>query len=544
MWCGAQARMRDDLLGSQKDTMTDHIDNEPIDPIQAEFDAAFYLANNPDVAEAGVNPFQHFMTLGWREGRDPSRRFSLAAYLEFNPDIGAAGINPFAHYVVTGRGEGRSLKHDRGFRYDILTTAAPLESRISYLREFFPDGEPSRTAALAERLQQVDASTRLHVTISHDDFTANLGGVQLCLRREAEALRAAGATHIHLYPAAPGLVVDFERARPLVGVLVDGQPAGIYPHAILKEQLGSFARGRALTFAVHSFIGHNVSAMTPVLQAMGATSGYFWVHDFSSVCAHYALLRNDVAFCGAPPADSPACGICQYGRRRKLQVAEHSRFFRAFAMTVLAPSQAALDLWSRSFPVKPAAALVHPHARLWPRLGGEVVQHPSGPLRVAFLGMPAEHKGWPVYAHLVERFINDDRYEFHHLGKTPDPSVEALFTAIEPRPDVREPMAAAVEHLAIDVAVIWSLCPETFCFTAYEAVAGGAAVLTNPDAGNVPHFVTETGKGMVAEDEHVLMDLFERGTVLSLSRSSPGRDLYSLSYSQMSADFVLEKTLS
>jgi len=536
--------MRDDLLGSQKDTMTAQIANDPIDPIQAEFDAAFYLANNQDVAEAGVDPFQHFMALGWREGRDPNRRFSLAAYLELNPDIGAAGINPFAHYVVTGRGEGRPLKHDRGFRYEILTTGSTLESRIRNLRDLFPDGEPTRTTVLTEKLQQVDASTRLHVTISHDDFTANLGGVQLCLMREAEALRAVGTTHIHLYPAAPGLVIDFERARPLVGVLVDGQPAGVYPHAVLIEQLGLFAKARDLTFAVHSFIGHTISAMTPVLQSMGATSGYFWVHDFSSLCAHYALLRNDVAFCGAPPADSPACGICQYGRRRRLHLAEHSRFFMAFSMTVLAPSQAALDLWSRSFPVKPAAALVHPHARLQPRQGQKTAHRPPGPLRVAFLGMPAAHKGWPVYAHLVERFADDDRYEFHHLGKTPDPAVEAMFTAVEPGTDIREPMAAAVERLAIDVAVIWSLCPETFCFTAYEAVAGGAAVLTNPDAGNVPHFVAETGNGLVAHDEHVLMDLFDSGTVLSLSRPSPGKDLYSLSYSQMSADFVLEKTPS
>jgi hypothetical protein len=531
-------------LVAQKDAMTAQNDNETIDPIQAEFDAVFYLANNQDVADAGMDPFQHFMTWGWREGRDPNRRFSVASYLDVNPDIGAAGVNPFAHYVVTGRGEGRALKHDLGFRYEILKSASSLEDRVRHLREIFPDREPTETEALARALGHEDVSTHLHVSISHDDFTVNLGGVQLCLTREAKALRAAGATHIHLFPAEPSLVIEFERTRPLVGVLVDGEFVGLFTHDVLVDQLGIFAKGKDLTFAVHSFIGHTIGAMTTVLEAMGAEAGYFWIHDFSSVCAHYALLRNDVAFCGAPPPDSPACGVCLYGQRRRIHLAEHSRFFSTFAMTVLAPSQAALDLWRRTFPVAPAAAKVHPHAALKKRRGVGQARKAGGPLRVAFLGMPAEHKGWPVYAKLVEHFAEDPRYEFHHLGKRPDPAVEALFSAVEPTADVAEPMAAAVERLGIDVAIIWSLCPETFCFTAYEAVAGGAAVVTNPDAGNVPRFVLETGNGMVAEDEYVLVELFERGEVLSLARAIRGEKLYSLSYSRMSADFILEKTPS
>jgi hypothetical protein len=524
--------------------MTAQADSETMDPVRAEFDAAFYLANNQDVVDSGIDPFEHFMTWGWREGRDPNRRFSIASYLDVNPDIAAAGVNPFAHYVVTGQGEGRALKLDLGFQYEILKSANTLEARVQALRAAFPDGEPSSIDDLTRTLKRVGASTRLHISISHDDFTANLGGVQLCLTREAKALRAAGSVHIHLYPAAPGLVIDFERERPLIGVLVNGKSAGLHSAETLVKVLGPFAAGKAFTFAVHSFIGHNIAGVTAILTTMGAREGYFWVHDFSSVCAHYALLRNDVAFCGAPPIDSPACEVCLYARRRRIHLAEHGRFFQTFAMTVLAPSEAALELWLRSFPVKPAAAKVHPHAVLRKRRAPAAAEHAPGPLRVAFLGMPAEHKGWPVYAKLVERFADDPRYEFHHLGKIRDKAVEARFTAIAPTPDIAEPMAAAVEALEIDVAIIWSLCPETFCFTAYEAVAGGAAVVTNPDAGNVPRFTVETGVGKVAKDDHALGELFESGEVLTLARAIRGERLYSLAYSRMSADFILEKVAS
>ncbi len=520
--------------------MTAEAQTEAIDPVRAEFDVEYYLATYADVAAAGVDPFEHFMTFGWREGRNPSKRFIMAPYLEANPDIAAAGVNPFAHYIVTGRGEGRSLKIDLGFRYEILKVASSLDERVRALRESIPDPEPTDVEKLVSALRQVGAPTRLHVTISHDDFTANLGGVQLCLTRESEAMRALGATHIHLYPAAPGLVIEFERLNPMVGVLINGERVGVFSPETLVERLGPFATGMTPTFAVHSFLGHGIVAMTAVLRAMDAKEGFFWIHDFASVCANYALMRNDVAFCGAPPPDSPACSVCLYGRRRRIHLAEHARFFQTFAMTVLAPSQAALDLWLSSFPVRPADAKVHPHAKLRKRKtdgeGGDV----GGPLKVAFLGMPAPHKGWPVFERLVERFVDDPRYEFHHFGKIQDPTVEAKFTAVEPAPGVAEPMAAAVEAAGIDVALIWSLCPETFCFTAYEAVAGGAKVVTNPDAGNVPRFVAETRNGLIAEDEHALMALFARGDVLSLARRDHGRTLYSLSYSKMSADFMAE----
>lgn len=71
------------------------------------FDTTWYLAHNPDVAAAGVNPLQHFETFGWREGRDPSASFSVADYLAANPDVAAANVDPLVHYVQFGESEGR-----------------------------------------------------------------------------------------------------------------------------------------------------------------------------------------------------------------------------------------------------------------------------------------------------------------------------------------------------------------------------------------------------------------------------------------------------
>ena len=73
------------------------------------FDVQFYLTANPDVSAIGMNPLDHYLQFGWREGRDPSESFSTSSYLDANPDVELAGVNPLLHYLMFGYGEGRLL---------------------------------------------------------------------------------------------------------------------------------------------------------------------------------------------------------------------------------------------------------------------------------------------------------------------------------------------------------------------------------------------------------------------------------------------------
>jgi hypothetical protein len=66
------------------------------------FDGRWYLANNPDVAEAGVDPALHYATRGWREGRNPGPAFDTRDYLAHNHDVERAGVNPLTHYMRHG----------------------------------------------------------------------------------------------------------------------------------------------------------------------------------------------------------------------------------------------------------------------------------------------------------------------------------------------------------------------------------------------------------------------------------------------------------
>lgn len=78
------------------------------------FDNAWYLANNPDVAQAKTDPLFHYLLHGGFEGRDPGPHFSSNGYLDAYEDVKKAGVNPLVHYLKYGRKEGREVRPQRG----------------------------------------------------------------------------------------------------------------------------------------------------------------------------------------------------------------------------------------------------------------------------------------------------------------------------------------------------------------------------------------------------------------------------------------------
>ncbi len=63
------------------------------------FDIAWYLRTNPDVRNAGLDPVEHYLRYGAREGRDPSPSFNTREYIARNPNIERKGLNPLIHYL-------------------------------------------------------------------------------------------------------------------------------------------------------------------------------------------------------------------------------------------------------------------------------------------------------------------------------------------------------------------------------------------------------------------------------------------------------------
>ena len=66
------------------------------------FDAEHYLARYPDVARSELTPLQHYVAVGWREGRDPNPYFDTRWYLASYADARVTAGDPLLHFIRCG----------------------------------------------------------------------------------------------------------------------------------------------------------------------------------------------------------------------------------------------------------------------------------------------------------------------------------------------------------------------------------------------------------------------------------------------------------
>ena len=66
--------------------------------IEDHFDAQYYLKANTDVKQAGIDPLEHYLRYGWKEGRAPNLWFDASAYQKH---VAYSSTNPFVAYSST-----------------------------------------------------------------------------------------------------------------------------------------------------------------------------------------------------------------------------------------------------------------------------------------------------------------------------------------------------------------------------------------------------------------------------------------------------------
>lgn len=496
--------------------------------VAPEFDAEHYHASHQDVRESGMDPLQHFLLHGATELRNPNRHFDSRFYAEANPDVHDTGVNGFWHFLVQGRAQGRAPRRSREAERQAFLRARPPAERSS--------GQPPAVvacmtpAALRGALQaRLPGAPGMTLAVSHDRYTHHVGGVQILVADEQAAFNARGEAYLHIAPVAPRLALAPEGSKPFyIHATLDGAYVGVTTYADLGRILAKLrpALPAARRLVLHCLLGHQVHALVALHEALAPRDAVFWVNDYESICVGFNLLRNDVAYCGAPPPDSGACRVCVYGAERGEHLARIQALFAAVPLHVVAPSAAALAVWQRGARLPHLSAQVHQYAAV--EVGAVRTAMPDAPprgtpenpVRVAFVGYPAAHKGWDAFAELASRIGGMAAYElFHFTAAPPDPplpGVETVPTSVTP--SLRGAMTDALVAHGIDLVLVLSPWPETFCLVAYEAVAAGADIVTLPGSGNVADMVLETGRGVVVQDLPALTWFFQDGDAVRYVR--------------------------
>jgi FkbM family methyltransferase len=488
------------------------------DTIRPYFDADFYLATYAGVKEANIDPLDHYISHGWKEGRDPTPDFSTSYYLAMNSDVVKLGVNPFWHYITSGKKEGRAARHPGGHLAERLHKNQVLENDVlSWDRGPYTGvvlSADDLTAILSSFI--AEGRDRFIVSFSQDNYRKNSGGVQFCIHREELMSCGRNTNYLNLNPwqSLPRLAHSEDDPDSLMELVVNGKQIGAGRISdIIKSVAATKERASDIQVVIHHLLGHSPENVALLIEAAGRKDCRLWLHDFFTICPSYTLLRNSVVYCGAPNITSNACTLCKFGVERH----EHSKriraFFEAIDVHVLSPSRVTKDLWQERSGLKAASLQVVPHMELSWVARDTVLPISQKAITIGFIGAPVPHKGWDVFASLVKRFGSNRAYRFVILGLSSSPISGVHHVKAHTTGESPDAMIEAVKAEECDFILHWALWPETFSLSTYEAMAAGAYVITNAVSGNVAASVRDYGTGIVLENEDALLRFFEGSDV-------------------------------
>lgn len=253
-------------------------------------------------------------------------------------------------------------------------------------------------------------------------------------------------------------------------------------------------------------------------------------HDFGLACESLFLQLNKKDYCGRLETDFDlnTCQSCQFGQTLE-DWQDTVRVLLKQSQRVFVPSAFLLQGLQMVYPdlVPWSNVTVLPHQQLIQSGNQPVYDHAK--LRLAYLGLAHQNKGWDVFTALANDDTLQSRYDFYHLGGGKLAEENTPFWTHIPY-DVRaQGDTAAVEALKlaeIDMVLLCSQVPESYSYTLFEAVSAGLPVLTGPNSGNIADQIHRGHvKGWVSADvsqlKIFLKDVETVKTVLIGSEPSP-----------------------
>jgi len=99
-FCSLKYLMEQISISDDASLLAYFYENETVERLSAHpfFDIDFYLQNNTDIEASNISPYNHFLSTGVYEGRNPRPDINIQDYCK-QFDVDASKINPFLHFI-------------------------------------------------------------------------------------------------------------------------------------------------------------------------------------------------------------------------------------------------------------------------------------------------------------------------------------------------------------------------------------------------------------------------------------------------------------
>lgn len=262
---------------------------------------------------------------------------------------------------------------------------------------------------------------------------------------------------------------------------------------------------------IHHLMNLELEGLKQVLLSVKGCQTIIYLHDFYTACIQYNLLKDDNEYCGSALINTQKCAQCIYYPSSVYHHENIIRFFNEINkqnLCFVAPSEYVADLWSKAFPQFNSKLIVIRHQNCNGQYteNMEVIKGEE-PLRIAFIGAQSTNKGWNYWKQAIERLNHDQyNYSFYHLGHSTynSPYIQNVEVSVQKYgPDA---MIKALRQNKIHVAVLNSICPETYSYTYFECLASNSFVITNANSGNIATQTSIHGNGIIVDTPNKVLD--------------------------------------
>jgi GT2 family glycosyltransferase len=234
------------------------------------FDGEWYLKTYKDVAQAGLDPLDHFVHFGGAELRSPGPRFNARWYLEDHPEVRTSGMEPLRHFLEIGQQKGFEPVCDPYHRwcskFDVLTG----QDR-ALIREDIAASDPGAILAILyfDRLSQGLAPAVLKAMSSQlfERWTALIVFERDCDLNEIERARDVARADARFHVISKDTAAD--TLPPLAGngclVLVAGGTL-LREHALYLLSKAAADPAVRLIYSDEDRLDENGARKTPVFK--------------------------------------------------------------------------------------------------------------------------------------------------------------------------------------------------------------------------------------------------------------------------------------
>jgi glycosyltransferase involved in cell wall biosynthesis len=417
------------------------------------FDVEHYLSTNEDVRKTGVDPYYHYAVQGYKENRSTGYFFDPVSYLEWNADVKLSGVNPVYHYVTNGIKEARKSS-------SLISNFIPIAS--SKINKTTPEFISDEVSDIGRLLSAYD-----YIFLTHDNVKFRTGGIQKIVQSEVAQLNM---NYLLLSPTSiKNIFMVFDSVSNTQGYISVER---------LRQEVKILDK-----LVIHSFVNTNLSIFESSNLPKISKKIIYWIHDYSSICKNFLLLRNNYENCGAPPLNSLACSVCGYSDGRSDYVGEYEKFFKTYLHKIkfVAPSLHAKKVFNNYYNEKKFEVNVREHFIVEGKSYSRTkIIDESNPLKIGYVGSTQPHKGFGIFLQLIASMKDVNFYVFSSQNIQ-----SSHFTYVHCSTQSLISTSDLLEGLDIDILILPSRWEETFCIVAYEALKAGCTVYVMNGSGNL-----------------------------------------------------------